>query len=239
MTSTAALDALDVDQLAARLSQSTAEQSTRGCSNPIRLRGGSVHVDTATGEVVGTYSSDDEPDGHTYVRCGNRRHAVCPSCSREYKGDAWHVLMSGLLGGLGVPESLTLHPSVFVTLTAPSFGPVHRAAGKRGHGKKTPCRVRRDRPVCPHGRPLSCTRRHTDDDRFVGQPLCRECYAYTDHVVWQWHAPELWRRFTIALRRQLAPHPHPTPAVSLPAGGSCSSPRSRRSSGNDRSNPHD
>ena len=24
------------------------------------------------------------------------------------------------------------------------------------------------------------------------------------HLVWQWHAPELWRRFTIALRRQLA-----------------------------------
>ena len=26
------------------------------------------------------------------------------------------------------------------------------------------------------------------------------------HLVWQWWAPELWRRFTIALRRQLARH---------------------------------
>ncbi|RIQ18264.1 replication initiator [Jiangella rhizosphaerae] len=204
MTSTASLAALDVDQLAARLSQSEAERSTRGCSNPIRLQGSSVHVDAVTGEVVGTYSSDDEHDGYTYVRCGNRREAVCPSCSREYKGDAWHVLMAGLVGGHGVPETVRTHPSVFVTLTAPSFGPVHRATSTNGHGKKTPCRARRDRPVCPHGRPLSCTRRHTDDDRFVGQPLCRDCYDYTAHVVWQWHAPELWRRFTIALRRQLA-----------------------------------
>ncbi|WP_051426240.1 replication initiator [Jiangella gansuensis] len=204
MTSTASLDALDVDQLAARLSQSDAERATRGCSNPIRLTGSSVHVDAATGEVVGTYSSDDEHDGHTYVRCGNRRAEVCASCSREYKGDAWHVLMSGLLGGLGVPESVSQHPSVFVTLTAPSFGPVHRATGKKGGKGKTPCRARRDRPVCPHGRPLSCTRRHDQDDRFVGQPLCRDCYDYTAHVIWQWHAPELWRRFTMALRRQLA-----------------------------------
>lgn len=204
MTSAAALDALDVDQLAARISVSRAEQSTRGCTNPIRLQGHSTHVDAATGEVVGTYSSDDEPDGHTYVRCGNRREAVCPSCSREYRGDAWHILMCGLAGGLGVPASVRTHPSVFVTFTAPSFGPVHRATGKKGHGKKAPCRARRDRPVCPHGRPLSCTRRHTDDDRFVGQPLCRDCYDYTAHVIWQWHAPELWRRTTIALRRQLA-----------------------------------
>lgn len=204
MTSTATLDALDVDQLAARISQSRAEQSTRGCSNPIRLQGRSTHVDAATGEVVGTYSSDDEPDGHTYVRCGNRRASVCPSCSREYKGDSWHIIMAGLIGGLGVPDSVTAHPSVYVTLTAPSFGPVHRAAGKKGHTKKTPCRARRDRPVCPHGRPLSCPRRHTDDDRWIGQPLCRDCYDYTAHAVWQWHAPELWRRFTIALRRHLA-----------------------------------
>ena len=37
-----------------------------------------------------------------------------------------------------------------------------------------------------------------------GQPLCWECYDYTGHVLWQWHAPELWRRFTIALQRWLA-----------------------------------
>jgi hypothetical protein len=33
-----------------------------------------------------------------------------------------------------------------------------------------------------------------------------DCYDYESHVVWQWWAPELWRRFTIALRRAVAHH---------------------------------
>jgi hypothetical protein len=33
-----------------------------------------------------------------------------------------------------------------------------------------------------------------------------DCYDYTSHLVWQWWAPELWRRFTITLRRHLARH---------------------------------
>jgi hypothetical protein len=36
--------------------------------------------------------------------------------------------------------------------------------------------------------------------------LCFDCYDYTGHVLWQWHAPELWRRFTIALQRDSARH---------------------------------
>lgn len=34
--------------------------------------------------------------------------------------------------------------------------------------------------------------------------MCDECYDYEGHVVWQFFAPELWRRFTIQLRRSLA-----------------------------------
>ena len=44
----------------------------------------------------------------------------------------------------------------------------------------------------------------TSEDPQLGQPLCWECYDYVGHVLWQWHAPELWRRFTIALQRRLA-----------------------------------
>ncbi|GAA3704577.1 hypothetical protein GCM10022204_22610 [Microlunatus aurantiacus] len=47
---------------------------------------------------------------------------------------------------------------------------------------------------------------HDHDQVLVGQPLCRECYDYLGHLVWQWYAPELWRRFTIALGRALARH---------------------------------
>lgn len=204
MTPTAAPNRAELLTLLGSVALTDAENRARGCSNPIRLRGSNVHVDTATGEVVHAYSSVDERDGYTYARCGDRRAAVCPSCSREYKGDAWHLLMCGLSGGKGVPDTVTAHPATFVTLTAPSFGPVHRYTPPRQGGRTPVCRARRDRPVCPHGRPLSCPRRHDADDPQAGQPLCGQCYNYPAHVLWQWHAPELWRRFTIALRRALA-----------------------------------
>lgn len=169
-----------------------------GCTRPVRLTGSTMLVDTSTGEVFERYSSAHELDGHTYVRCGNRRASVCPTCSHEYKGDAWHLLVCGLAGGKGVPAAVAEHPCTFATLTAPSFGAVH------GLRQKGPCRARRDKPVCPHGRALWCSRRHSEKDDQLGQPLCWECYDYTGHVLWQWHAPELWRRFTIALQRRLA-----------------------------------
>ena len=52
------------------------------CAHPIRLRRHTHTIDTATGEVVDSYSSDTAPLGVTHVRCGNRRATVCPSCSR-------------------------------------------------------------------------------------------------------------------------------------------------------------
>ena len=39
------------------------------------------------GEVLSPYDTANDPDGVAYVRCGNRRASVCPSCSHEYKGD--------------------------------------------------------------------------------------------------------------------------------------------------------
>ena len=164
----------------------------------MRLVGSTVRINRATGEVIDRYSSAQELDGVTWVRCGDRRAARCESCSREYKGDAWHLLSAGLVGGKGAPESVSTHPTTFVTLTPPSFGPVH------GRRQGAPCRARRDRPVCPHGRPLYCLHRHGPEDRRLGEPLCADCYDYVGHVLWQWHAPELWRRFSIRLGRTLA-----------------------------------
>lgn len=176
--------------------------STGGCSRPVRIIDSSTSVDTATGDVTGEYSSMLEPDGVTYVRCGNRRASECASCSAEYKGDVWHLLVAGTTGGKGVPESVREHPLVFATLTAPSFGPVHSCV-KPGR-KPRRCRPRATKEVCPHGRPTWCMNLHGADDDKVGQPLCADCYAYTDQVIWQWWVPELWRRFTIAMRRELA-----------------------------------
>ncbi len=167
--------------------------STGYCHNPVRLVGSSTTLHEATGEILSEYSSASEPDGVTFTRCGNRRATRCESCSHEYKGDTWHMIMAGAAGGMKeVPEEVAEHPMVFLTLTAPSFGAVHTTAVDRRVG------------VCEHGKPRGCRCHHDDDDPQRGDAVCAECYDYVGHVVWQYHAPELWRRFTIRLRRELA-----------------------------------
>jgi hypothetical protein len=51
---------------------------------------------------------------------------------------------------------------------------------------------------------MSCTSRHDADDSCLGEPLCPDCYDHTGSVLFNALAPELWRRFTLALRRYLA-----------------------------------
>lgn len=170
----------------------------KNCVHPIRLHGSTQTVDTATGAVLSSYSSGQEPLGITLVPCGNRRESQCPACSRVYAGDMFHLLRAGVVGGKTVPETVVENPLVFATVTAPSFGTVHshRSDGSRCH----PRAVGR----CPHARTLSCHNRHSAEDPVLGQPLCVECYDYASQIVWQWWAPDLWRRFTIALRRLIA-----------------------------------
>ncbi len=92
-----------------------------------------------------------------------------------------------------------------MTLTAPSFGAVHTTrAGRDGSPGRCRPRSGQRKTLCPHGRATCCGASHGDDDRRLGQPLCPGCYDYRGHVVWQWSAPELWRRFTIGLVRALA-----------------------------------
>jgi hypothetical protein len=71
-------------------------------------------------------------------------------------------------------------------------------------GRAARCRPRRKTVLCPHGRRLSCGQRHKDTDPCLGRPLCPGCYDYQGAVVWNAHAPELWRRTTITIRRHLA-----------------------------------
>ena len=55
-------------------------------------------------------------------------------------------------------------------------------------------------------------------DPALGQPLCGDCYDYCSHLVWQWWARDLWRRFTITLHRLLAKHLAPAVLMPLVAG---------------------
>jgi len=179
--------------------------ATGHCASPIRLQGRIDAIDRATGQARVMYDTDTEPGGVLRIACGNRREHVCPACSAVYKNDARQIIRSGLTGGKGVPDTIATHPCVFATLTAPGFGPVHTTRTDR-HGRKLPCRPRRDASQrrCPPGRDISCSRTHPDDDPRLGQPMCPDCYDYTGHVLFNACGPDLWRRFVIYLPRQLA-----------------------------------
>lgn len=158
--------------------------ATGNCANPVRLRGRIDAIDRAAGEKATIYDTVGEPGGVLRIPCGNRHEGVCPACSEVYKGDARQIIRSGLTGGKGIPESVASHPCVFVTLTAPGFGPVHTIRTGRG-GRRLACRPRRDahQRRCPHGRDLSCLRHHRDHDPRLGTPICLDCYDYTRHVL--------------------------------------------------------
>jgi hypothetical protein len=173
-----------------------------GCVRPIRLRGTIRDIDPATGEIVTALDTDDRPDKVIYLPCGDRRASVCPPCAETYRADTYQLIRAGLAGGKGVPESVAIHPCVFATFTAPSFGPVHTRVVTSG-GKVARCRPRRKASYCPHGRRISCGQRHREDDARLGSPLCPDCYDYYAAVVWNAHCGELWRRTIITLRRQL------------------------------------
>lgn len=174
-------------------------RATGFCSHPVRLCGSTATVDGETGEVLASYATAGEPDGTLLVACGNRRVTRCPSCAETYRQDSFHLIAAGLRGGKGIPESVASHPRVFLTLTAPSFGAVHTT---RDDGEV--CHRRRSGDRCPHGVTRGCWRRHGADDEVLGQPVCTLCFEYDRAVLWNAVAPELWRRTTIAIRRQLA-----------------------------------
>ncbi|MFG2817860.1 replication initiator protein RepSA [Kitasatospora sp. NPDC048365] len=158
---------------------------TGGCSNPIHLKGFRTLTHAPTGAVWHRYSTDHEPGHRLKVACGNRRASRCTSCARTYSADTFHLIRAGLAGDTskGVPTTVRQHPRVFATLTAPSFGPVHN---RPDHG---PCR---------------CGLTHPAGASVLGTPLDPERYDYAHAVLWNNHAPDLWRRFTIYLFRTLA-----------------------------------
>jgi hypothetical protein len=172
------------------------------CHHPIRLRGRVEQADRHTGEVRQVYDSQAEPDGVLLKACGTRRESRCPSCAATYRADAYQLLAAGLKGGKGVPESVSEHPRLFVTFTAPQLrqGPHQEGAGPVGAALPP----YRQGAICPHGKRAGCWHRHEPDDPRLGEPLCPSCYDARAQVVWNALAPEMWRRTTIALNRALA-----------------------------------
>ncbi|MFC4608956.1 replication initiator [Streptomyces maoxianensis] len=183
-------------QFARWLEQITA---SGGCAHPVHLTGATTVRDSYSGEILHHYDTTGEPGERLLVRCRNRRATVCAPCSRLHAGDTFHLVRAGLVGGKAVPADVRQHPRLFVTLTAPGFGPVHRITAETER-----CRPRRDAGHCEHGRSTGCTTHHTSTDPRVGQPLCPDCYDYSGHVLWHAHTGELWARFARSVRRALA-----------------------------------
>ena len=148
-------------------------------------------VDMATGEVSSR---------SLRVACKDRRRVVCPACSSLYKADAWVLVAAGLGGGKGIDEDVASHPKLFVTLTAPSFGPVHTVT------KTGSCRLisRGRETTCPHGIAMSCATRHVPDDPLLGTPICEHCFDYVGAVRWNAHASRLFSTTVRQVQRRLA-----------------------------------
>jgi len=168
------------------------------CRRPIRLRGRQVALD-ANGRRTTVFSSAFQPDGVVLKGCGNRRETRCPSCARLYRADARHLVKAGLEGGKGVDPAVARHPAVLLTLTAPSFGAVHRTRSGRA-----PCHPGDPKVRCPHGRRIACFLHHADDEESVSTPICAGCYDYAGQVLHNASTPELWRRTSIYIPRYLA-----------------------------------
>jgi hypothetical protein len=172
------------------------------CAHPIRLAGWVEQADRASGELREVYATEGEPDGVLLKACGTRRASRCPSCAAVYQADAYQLTAAGLRGGKGVPETVAQHTRLFVTFTAPSFGPVH---ARRAQGRLVlPCHPYRQGRTCPHGRRAGCWSRHDEDDPELGEPLCAECYDARGQVLWNALASALWRYTTTYAERALA-----------------------------------
>ena len=159
-----------------------------GCTEPVRLIGRTATVDTATGEVLRSYTTSEEPTGSLLTTCGNRRASRCPACSRLYAADTYHLIRAGLSGGKTVPDT---HPHPPPRLRHP-----HPAILRLR--PQPPHHPRRRHPALPLP-PL-----HEPTDALIGTPLNPATYDYAGAVLFNAYASALWARFTIYLRREIA-----------------------------------
>jgi hypothetical protein len=181
----------DLGTLARVVEARTLLDNAGTCSHPLRLVGGRDLIEAGTGLLL-----DSQHDREITVSCGNRRASVCAYCSTLYKYDAYNLVAAGLRGGGAgnIPATVANHPALFLTLTAPSFGPVHLGPDKKGTLRA--CHPRRTGPSCP--------RWHHAGDPLIGTPIDPGTYDYIGHVLFNATASRLWSVTTTEIRRALA-----------------------------------
>ena len=169
------------------------------CARPVRLSGRVLSADPDSGELSLVYSTITEADRVLLKACGTRRATRCPACAALYRGDAKVLLRAGLEDDLSPSGGPSTVPIVFVTLTAPSFGAVHRS-----NNPPAACRPVATRTYCRHGRPMSCLAAHVAGDPAVGGAMCPDCYDWEGAVIFNARLGRLWDRTILAVTRHLA-----------------------------------
>lgn len=182
-----ASDPVDAGALLRVAASTDAVRQAGSCGQPIHLAGTRMLIEQGTGRLL-----DDPASARIAVRCRSRRATVCPSCAALYRLDAYHLIAAGLIGGKDTPTVVAARPRLFVTLTAPSFGPVHLGPGE--HGLPRPCH--------PHSR--QCGRWHPAGDPLIGAPLDPSDYDYEGQILFNAQVGRLWARFIVRARRAAA-----------------------------------
>lgn len=115
-----------------------------------------------------------------WVRCQSRLRSKCPSCAELYRGDWAAIARSGVFDG--PVQNFRFY---LLTLTAPSFGSVHRVPKSENERVK----------VC------GCGVTHAVEDAALrGVPLLPEFYDYAGTVAWNRDSGLLWDRTRRRLR---------------------------------------
>lgn len=123
-----------------------------------------------------------QPDGsHRYVRCQSKKASDCKACSVMHATDQKRLIGSGC--NVSERDGITLedvsgYRFYFVTLTAPSFGAIHRVPKSKD---------------APEGM-CKCGQVHKHGDPLRGTPLNTRWYKYREQVRWNQAASELFRR---------------------------------------------
>ncbi|MFC0680525.1 replication initiator [Lysobacter korlensis] len=109
-----------------------------------------------------------------WVRCQSRVRSKCASCAELYRGDWAAIARSGVFDG-----RVELYRFYLLTLTAPSFGRVHRVPRSQGaRAKRCGCGAVHD----------------LRDAGLRGVPLTPSTYDYAGQVAWNRDAGLLWDR---------------------------------------------
>lgn len=114
------------------------------------------------------------------VRCGSRSRSKCESCAELYRGDWAAIARSGVFDG-----PVERYRFYLLTLTAPSFGRVHRVPRK----------------MTEAARACGCGAAHTANEGDLrGVPLDPASYDYAGQVAWNRDSGILWDRTRKRLR---------------------------------------